>query len=217
MTVETVMAVGRAQAFIEAHMTEKITMKQLADAAGYSVWHTARMFKELTGKSPFEYIRARRLAIAALRLRDGGERVLDVALDFTFDSNEGFTRAFTPRVRAVSPGTYARTAPAIPLFLPENVVQSYRAMNREEVTSMEFDAKRTIFAQVMERPARKILLEARGEGQGLLRVLRGGRLRRVGRFVQRQGGAVRALRAVAARGHDARGNLPLRPGRGGAP
>lgn len=155
---ETVAGVGRAQAFIEAHLTEKVSMKQIADAAGYSVWHTARMFRELTGKSPFEYVRARRLATAAMRLRDGGERVLDVALDFTFDSNEGFTRAFT-RAFGVSPGAYARNAPPIPLFLPENAVQSYRAMNREEVTNMEFDAKRTIFAQVMEHPARRLLLK----------------------------------------------------------
>ncbi len=163
MTVpDSVEAVGRAQAYIEARMTEKITMREIANAAGYSIWHTARMFKELTGKSPFEYIRARRLAHAALRLRDGRERVLDVALDFTFDSNEGFTRAFT-RAFGVSPGAYARSAPPIPLFLPENIVQSYRAMNREEVMTMEFGAKRTIFAQVMERPARRLLLKRGGK------------------------------------------------------
>lgn len=155
---EGVAAVGHVQAYIEEHLTEKIAMKQLATAAGYSVWHTARMFKEQTGKPPFEYIRARRLACAAFRLRDGKSRVLDVALDFTFDSNEGFTRAFT-RHFGVPPGVYARTAPPIPLFLPENVVQSYRAMNREDVTGMEFDAKRTIFAQVIERPARRLLLK----------------------------------------------------------
>jgi len=154
---ETVAAVGRAQTFIEAHLTEKIAMKQLADAAGYSVWHTARMFKELTGKSPFEYIRSRRLAGAALRLRDGGERVLDVALDFTFDSNEGFTRAFT-REFGVSPGAYARKAPPISLFMPENVVTLYRAMNEGSVNAMEMEKTRTIFAQVMERPPRRLLL-----------------------------------------------------------
>ncbi len=158
MLPEAVEAIGRAQALIEANLTEEITMKQLANAAGYSVWHTARMFRELTGKSPFEYIRARRLSHAALRLRDGKERVIDVALAFTFDSNEGFTRAFT-RAFGVSPGAYARIAPPIYLFLPENVVQSYRAMNREDVTNMEFDAKRTIFAQVIERPARRLLLK----------------------------------------------------------
>lgn len=155
---EAVEAVGRAQTYIEAHLTERMTMKQIADAAGYSVWHTARLFRALTGKSPFEYVRARRLANAALRLRAGDARVLDVALDFTFDSNEGFTRAFT-RAFGVSPGAYTRKTPPIPLFLPENVVNAYRAMNREDVTALEFDAKRVIFAQVMERPARKLLLK----------------------------------------------------------
>ena len=48
--METLEAVGRAQKYIEGNLREKITMNELARAAGYSVWHTARMFKEYTGK-----------------------------------------------------------------------------------------------------------------------------------------------------------------------
>ncbi|MGI6238869.1 MAG: helix-turn-helix domain-containing protein [Christensenellales bacterium] len=154
---ESLEAVGRMQEYIEAHLSARITMRQLADAAGYSIWHAARMFKAHTGKAPFEYIRARRLACAAMRLRDGQHRVLDVALDFTFDSNEGFTRAFT-RAFGISPGAYARNAPPIALFLPENVVVSHRAIIRGRENSMESNT-RTIFAQVVERPARRLLLK----------------------------------------------------------
>jgi AraC-like DNA-binding protein len=45
-------------------------MSELAAAPGYSQWHAARVFKELTGKMPFDYIRSLRLSKAALELRD---------------------------------------------------------------------------------------------------------------------------------------------------
>jgi len=83
------------QDYIEEHLTDPITLHMLANAAGYSPWHSARLFKELTGKAPFDYIRALRLSQAAVRLRDEDVKVVDVAFDFVFDSHEGFTRAFS--------------------------------------------------------------------------------------------------------------------------
>ena len=44
-------AVQRVQDYIEEHITEPITLYMLAKAAGYSPWHTLRMFKRLTGKN----------------------------------------------------------------------------------------------------------------------------------------------------------------------
>ncbi len=90
---DNLLAVQRMQAYIEVHLQEKITLKALATAAEYSPWHAARLFKVATGKTPFEYIRAMRLTKAALVIRDQDEKILDVALDFVFDSHEGFTRA----------------------------------------------------------------------------------------------------------------------------
>lgn len=80
-------AVQKMQDYVETHLHEPITLKNLADAAGYSPWHAAKIFKELLGKTPFEYIRALRLSKAAMVLRDGGEKVVDVAFDFVFDTH----------------------------------------------------------------------------------------------------------------------------------
>ena len=85
---EIVISVQKMQEYIEAHLNEKITLKQLANAAGYSPWHADRLFREITGKRPFDYIRALRLTKAALVLRDNKIKVVDVALDFVFDSQE---------------------------------------------------------------------------------------------------------------------------------
>ena len=67
---EKVDAVQRMQDYIERHIAESITLHMLAQTAGYSPWHAARIFKELTEKTPFEYIRALRLSRAAVKLRD---------------------------------------------------------------------------------------------------------------------------------------------------
>ncbi len=152
---ETVEAVARMQVLIHARLCERITLKQLASAAGYSPYHSARMFRELTGKTPFDYIRALRLSRAALRLRDEGGRVLDVALDFVFDSHEGFTRAFS-RQFGLPPKRYSRQTPPIPLFMPSNVREDYNARIKGEAN---MEQAKMIFVQPMERPARKALIK----------------------------------------------------------
>ena len=62
-------AVERMQAHIEANLGDKTTMAALARAARYSQWHAVRVFKDVTGKSPFEFIRQRRLSAATDELQ----------------------------------------------------------------------------------------------------------------------------------------------------
>ena len=95
MKGENTSAVQRMKRYISEHLREPITAMDIARAAGYSQYHAARVFKGETGLSPFEYIRRERLTASARALRGGHIRVLDVALDYVFDSHEGFTRAFT--------------------------------------------------------------------------------------------------------------------------
>ena len=95
---EKIKAVERMQDHIDRHLRETITLEDLARAARYSPYHAARVFKELVGKSPFEYIRALRISAAAKVLAEEQIRVIDVAFDFVFDSHEGFTRAFARQI-----------------------------------------------------------------------------------------------------------------------
>lgn len=64
---EQINAVTQMQRYIEEHLDEPITLHILAQAAGYSPWHCAKFFKELTGKAPLEYIRMCRLFICSTR------------------------------------------------------------------------------------------------------------------------------------------------------
>ncbi|MDF2512629.1 MAG: transcriptional regulator, AraC family, partial [Herbinix sp.] len=120
MSAETKKTIQILQEYMESKMNQSITLRELADVAGYSPWHMARMFKEATGKTPFDYLRGLRLTKAALQLRDNEVKVIDVALDFVFDSQEGFTRAFTKEF-GVSPYKYSKSTPPIQLFLPFKV------------------------------------------------------------------------------------------------
>ncbi|MDF2802544.1 MAG: AraC family transcriptional regulator [Anaerocolumna sp.] len=103
--VDNIIAVEKMQDYIDNHIGQEITLKQLSRSSGYSSWHAARIFKEITGKTPFDYIRSVRLTQAALKLRDEEHKILDVALDFVFDSHEGFTRAFSKQF-GLSPKRY---------------------------------------------------------------------------------------------------------------
>ncbi len=153
---ETIMAVQRMQEYIDDNILRKITLKEIAVAAGYSPWHAARLFKEVIGKAPFEYIRALRLTKAALILRDSNEKIIDVAIDFVFDSHEGFTRAFSKEF-GMPPSKYSQYTPPIKLFMPQKVFDTYRAFHKGEKMMSENNTK-SVFVQVIERPVRKVLL-----------------------------------------------------------
>lgn len=142
-------AVRKMQAYIEAHLNEQITLQQLCKVSGYSPYYAAKIFKELTSYSPYYYIKSLRLSKAALQLRDYDDKVLDVALDFVFDSHEGFTRAFSKQF-GIRPKAYAKSKKPIPLFLPYPV----ELKKKRSLIMMQ-----TIFTQVVERPERKLLLK----------------------------------------------------------
>lgn len=144
------------QDFIDSHMNRPISLHDLAQVSGYSPWHAARVFRELTGKNPFDYIRELRLSHAAQRLQDGGEKVIDVAFDFVFETHEGFTRAFSKQF-GMNPGRFARQKPPVKLFIPENMRDYYLKRQRGE-NEMKTSCN-TVFVQVIDRPARKLILK----------------------------------------------------------
>jgi len=155
---ERINAVQRMQDFIERHLTDPIALHQLARAAGYSPWHSARVFRELTGKTPFEYIRELRLSRAAARLYHGESRVIDVALDFVFESHEGFTRAFS-RQFGMTPRDYVKNKPAFRPFMPVRIRDYYLSMQKGETIMTPEIKANTVFVQVIDRPARRLILK----------------------------------------------------------
>ena len=161
MDAEQIKAVKRMQGFIEAHRSEPITLTDLARAARYSPWHAARLFKEYTGRAPFEHLRQRRLAAAAGQLCAKPRKVIDVAFDFVFDSHEGFTRAFT-RQFGISPRQFRRNQPSVVLFMPDRMRSYYPPHPKGSAPMKSQNGKpqsQVVFVQIVDRPARKMILK----------------------------------------------------------
>ncbi|MDE5614881.1 MAG: AraC family transcriptional regulator [Treponemataceae bacterium] len=88
-------ALNRTIAFAEAHLRERLTVADLAKAAGISSFHLQRGFRIITGFSLGEYVRNRRLYCAALEVAGTERSILDIALDFQYETAESFTKAFS--------------------------------------------------------------------------------------------------------------------------
>lgn len=86
--------IHRAIRFIEDHLTEPITLSDVADVACYSLYHFCRTFNSVAHHSPYDYLIRRRLSEAARRLVEHDSRIIDVAFDYQFNNPETFSRAF---------------------------------------------------------------------------------------------------------------------------
>ncbi|WP_097002202.1 helix-turn-helix domain-containing protein [Lacrimispora amygdalina] len=79
---------------IDEHIKEEFTILQLSAWAGYSPGYFTRCFKSKFGISPMEYVRQRKLLMAAKEIAKG-RRILDAALDYGWETHSGFTKSFT--------------------------------------------------------------------------------------------------------------------------
>ncbi|MCR8630419.1 AraC family transcriptional regulator [Paenibacillus radicis (ex Xue et al. 2023)] len=80
--------------YMEENLTCDIDYKEAARLAFCSEYHFKRMFSFLAGITLSEYIRRRRLTLAAFELKDSNVKVIDIALKYGYNSPDSFTRAF---------------------------------------------------------------------------------------------------------------------------
>lgn len=128
-----------AAAYIEANLANEISYDKAAQIACCSTYHFQRMFSFITGVPLSEYIRRRRLTLAAFELQTSGRKVIDVALKYGYESPEAFSRAFK-NLHGVMP-TSARdkgvTLKAYPkmtfsISIKGDVEMNYRVEAKEE-------------------------------------------------------------------------------------
>ncbi|UUH71031.1 AraC family transcriptional regulator [Bacillus subtilis] len=80
--------------YIEENLANEIDFKEAAKLAFCSEYHLKRMFSFLAGISLSEYIRRRRLTLAAFELKDSSVKVIDIAIKYGYHSPDSFARAF---------------------------------------------------------------------------------------------------------------------------
>ena len=144
-------AVRMMQQYIAAHIHEPISPAALAAAASFSPWYARKLFVKHLGMTPAVYIRRLKLSESALRLRDGSCHILDAALDTGFGSVDGYQRAFR-REFGCNPREYALSPVPLWLFTPYLVTDTERKPK-------DMSQTRTVFIQLIEKPARKVILK----------------------------------------------------------
>ncbi len=94
--------------FVEENIFKPVSSIEMAQAAGYSLFHFQRVFKDTTGITPKAYLRARRLTMAAQELRDGDTDIIYISEDAGFESQASFTKAFRKQY-GIAPGKFRKS------------------------------------------------------------------------------------------------------------
>ncbi|AMO47411.1 AraC family transcriptional regulator, mar-sox-rob regulon activator [Kosakonia oryzendophytica] len=94
--------------WIDNNLESRLDIGTVSRRAGYSKWHLQRIFKEHTGYTLGEYIRAQKLKKSVERLTHSSEPILNVAIALGFDSQQSFNRSFK-RQYGVAPGVWRRS------------------------------------------------------------------------------------------------------------
>ncbi|MCG7343752.1 AraC family transcriptional regulator [Sporosarcina sp. ACRSL] len=99
--------IQRTVEWIEENLHEDIQLADVASFTGYSKFHFHRIFQSVLNMSVDQYIRSRRLAASAVLLIHSDERIIDIAINALFSSQEAFSRAFK-KIYHLAPGEYRR-------------------------------------------------------------------------------------------------------------
>ena len=103
--------------YIEEHLTEDIDYEQVARVACCSSYHFQRMFSYMASVSLGEYIRRRRMSLAAVDLQGSEDKIVDIALKFGYGSPTAFNRAFQT-VHGIAPSLVRDGGVSVKSFPP---------------------------------------------------------------------------------------------------
>ena len=88
--------------YIEQNLTETLDIEEIAARAALSSFYYQRIFGALCGMTVGEYIRARRMTMAAQELSHSDNKVIDIAMKYGYDSPDSFAKAFQ-RFHGITP------------------------------------------------------------------------------------------------------------------
>lgn len=103
--------------YIEEHLSEVIEIDDLAQIACCSSYHYQRMFTYIAGIPLSEYLRRRRMSIAAVELQQSEIKIIDLALKYGYNSPTAFNRAFQS-VHGIAPSAVRKAGSVVKTFPP---------------------------------------------------------------------------------------------------
>lgn len=136
--MEWTQAIREAVHYMEAHLLEDISAEDVAAAVHISPFYFQKGFHLLSGYTIGEYIRNRRLYLAALDLL-GGDKVIETALRYGYDTPESFSKAFR-RFHGISPAQVRQRRGDIRPFLPLRLEILVKGGSEMDYTIEKMDA-----------------------------------------------------------------------------
>lgn len=135
--------ITNAVAYIEENLTGDIDINKIAEKAYVSSFYFQKIFSVLCGFTVGEYIRNRRLTLAAQELCSTQIKVIDAALKYGYDSPDSFARAFT-RFHGISPSAARKQGSKLNSFAPLKIklilegstMLEYRIVEKSQFTVM---------------------------------------------------------------------------------
>ncbi len=139
--MEWAKAISTAVEYIEENITENLTAEDIARQVNISPFYFQKGFSLLCGFTITEYIRNRRLALAAEELAGGSMRVIDAAVKYGYDSPDSFAKAFY-RFHKVTPSMARKNLTMLKTFAPLKIrlsleggyTMDYRIVKKESFT-----------------------------------------------------------------------------------
>ena len=147
MLMEWLTCIRETIDYIENNLQNDIKIQTISDYFNISPFFLQHGFSVMTNCSIGEYIRNRRLYLAALDLKKSDDKVIDIAARYRYEKPDSFTRAFT-RFHGYSP-TQVRNGAEIRCFLPFKIVINiqggeqidYKLTQKEPFTIIGFERK----------------------------------------------------------------------------
>ena len=115
--MEWVERLNQSMGYIEEHLTDEIDYEQLGRIACCSAYHFQRMFTYMAGVTLAEYIRRRKMSLAAVDLQCGNAKIIDVAEKYGYHSPTAFNRAFQS-IHGIAPSAVRKEGVSVKTFPP---------------------------------------------------------------------------------------------------
>ena len=151
---------NRAISYMEDHLEDQVDMEKAAALACCSLYHFQRMFSYMTDITVSEYIRRRKMSMAAAELQSGQMKILDLALKYGYESPTAFNRAFK-NIHGIAPSQARREGVVLKTYPPISfkiTIKGEYEMNYKIVTKEAFRVvgKKTHFTGGIDESFEKI-------------------------------------------------------------
>lgn len=134
---------NEALKYIENNLTDEIDFQEVARIALCSEYHFKRMFSFLSGMTLAEYIRYRRLTLAAFELKECNVKVIDLAMKYGYSSPDSFTRAFQ-QMHGITPSEARHSVQSLKAYPPMTFHLSIKGGNEMNYRIIEKEAFRIV-------------------------------------------------------------------------